>query len=642
MQTGCAYYPEHWPEERWPEDAKIMRDAGLSVVRLAEFAWDKMEPQQGVFDFEWLDKAIETLTAEGLQIVLCTPTPTPPPWLTHLHPEICRVREDGVRISPGARRHACANVPAYLEFSEKIVREIAGRYGNNPHVIGWQVDNEFGCGETTRCYCDHCRSAFHIWLQEQYGSLDALNEAWGTQFWGMTYHEWSHIPIPGITTEPQSPSMRLDYRRFSSDSWIRFQCMQIELLRELSPDRWITHNFMVRHWSLDYWKLARDLDFVSYDNYPHALRGPAETAMNLDLMWSLKQRPFWVMEQQPGPVNWHQFNPPVPEGQVRLWSHQAVAHGAETIVYFRFRPAPFGQEQYHRGLLKWNAEKDRAFYEAQQVSNEFEQLPVLQRKRAKVGIVFDYNSLWSIEMEPYHRNFSYWDLAYDVYRAYWANNIPIEFLPRDADLSNFETVIVPAATLIHEDEIAHWQEWVSNGGRLIMTFRSFSRTQSNTSTTDKLPGGLTDLIGATVERFDSVPPPDDAYTDWYNHRVGQYMRPVDSTFVAFEYKLWAEQLRPTTAKPLFRYTDGLLVDQIAMVSNSIGDGEVVYLGCWPTDFAGLSRLMGWLPPQRITIRDAALTDDEGNDWHIIMNHREIPVDELGAFDVQYVKGNTND
>ena len=214
MQTGCAYYPEHWPESRWQADAKTMHEAGLTFVRLAEFAWDKLEPQPRTYDFEWLDRAIDTLTAEGLKIVLCTPTPTPPPWLTTLHPEICRVREDGVRISPGGRRHACANVPAYLRYSEQIVQAVAEHYGNHSHVVGWQIDNEFGCGETTRCYCEHCQSTFQTWLKEKYGTLDALNTAWGTQFWGMTYQDWSHIPIPGITTEPQSPSMAVRLSSF--------------------------------------------------------------------------------------------------------------------------------------------------------------------------------------------------------------------------------------------------------------------------------------------------------------------------------------------------------------------------------------------------------------------------------------------
>lgn len=634
MTTGCAYYPEHWPEERWEQDAQYMREAGLTYVRLGEFAWNKFEPQQGIYDFGWMDKAIEILATHGLKIVMCTPTPTPPPWLTALHPEICRVREDGVRISPGGRRHACANVPAYQAFSRIIVEKMVEHYGHHPSVVGWQIDNEFGCGETTRCYCDHCRGEFHTWLQEMYGDLDTLNAAWGTQFWGMGYTEWAQIPIPGITTEPQSPSMRLDYRRFSSDSWVKFQKMQADRLRPNAPNRWLTHNFMIRHWSLDYWKLAQDIDFVSYDNYPHGLRGPAETAMNLDLMWSLKRKPFWIMEQQPGPVNWHPYNPPVPNGQVRLWSHQAYVHGAETVVYFRFRAAPIGQEQFHHGLLKWNGDKDRAFDEALQFGTEVANLPPLRRTPAKTAIVFDYNDLWSIELEPYNRNFSYWNLVYSIYESYWRHNIPIEFIPRDAeDLADYATIIVPAAVLVHADEVERWRKWVATGGKLIITFRSFARTLSNTSSMQDLPDGLTDLIGAKVTRFDSAPPND--YTDWSNHRLGKLIRPVESAYVTFEYGIWAEALLPTTATPRFQYADGLLVDEIAITEHQIGAGSVTYLGCWPTDFNELGKALGWLPSQREHIQRLPLQDTDGNHWQVLINHYEYPVDGIAPFDVQY-------
>lgn len=619
--TGCAYYPEHWPEEYWPNDAKIMREVGLSVVRLAEFAWDKLEPHPGQYDFDWLERAIETLAAEGLKIILCTPTPTPPPWLTYLHGDICRVNEQGIRISPGARRQACGNVSAYQEHAFKIVTQIVEKFGQHPAVIGWQIDNEFGVGETTRCYCDHCRRRFQEWLQEKYGTLDELNRAWGTQFWGMTYREWVHIPVPGITTEPQSPSMRLDYRRFSSDTWVRFQRWQIEILRPLSPERWITHNFMIRHWSLDYWKLAEDLDFVSYDNYPHGLRGPAETAMNFDLMHSFKRGPFWVMEQQPGPVNWHQYNPPVPEGQVRLWSHQAVAHGATGVVYFRFRAGRTGQEQYHRGLLKWDNSPDHAYYESKQFTQEVKSLPNFSRPQAKVGIVFDYEDLWSIELEPYHRDFSYWNLVYEIYEAFWQHNIAVDFLPRGADLSGYETVIVPAPILIHPDEPPKWREWVEQGGRLIYTFRAHVRHASNISTDQPLPVCMSNLIGVRLLDYYSVPP--DTYTDWPTHRMGKYVHQPSNEKTTFPYKIWAEALEPIGAMPLLTYADGRLAGKVAATVNQIGAGEAIYLGCWPENFATVLETLGLIPEHSVKL--GALNGDDGSTWHIEMSHDGLDV-----------------
>jgi beta-galactosidase len=625
--TGCAYYPEQYDPARWPEDARLMREAGLSVVRLAEFAWDKMEPEEDEYDFAWLDSSIETLAAAGLQVVLCTPTPTPPPWLTHLHPEICRVREDGVRISPGGRRHACANVPAYLDYSRRIAGAITQRYGKHPAVIGWQVDNEFGCGETTRCYCDHCRAAFHGWLEEKYGTLDALNAAWGTQFWSATYHEWSHIPIPGITTEPQNPGMRLDYRRFSSDSWVRFQRMQIEIIRRNAPERWITHNFMIRHWSLDYWKLAEDLDFVSYDNYPHGLRDAAEVSMNFDLMRSFKQKPFWVMEQQPGRVNWHPYNPPVPAGQVKLWSHQAVAHGAEAVVYFQFRATRFGQEQYHGGLFKWDGSPDQCFYEAQQVGQTFQELPPLTRPKAKVGIIFDYEDLWAIELEPHTNEFSYWNLVYDLYKVFWDANIPVDFLRRDCDPTGYETIILPGGILTHQGEAEKWRPWVEAGNRLVITCRTGVREQGNISVATPIPAGMTDFIGAKVSYAYTVPP--ESYPDWRDHRPGSSVRSEDE--IELPYKIWAETLEPTTANVLYTYSDGMLENKIAATTNSIGNGEVIYLGCWLTDFRQLLGISDSFP-----VKEVFLHDDAGKRWRLSYNPDASPIDgQYEGFAVHY-------
>lgn len=637
--TGCDYYPEHWSEDRWRQDAQLMRTAGLSVVRLAEFAWDKLEPQVGVYEFDWLEHAINILADEGLQIVMSTPTAIPPPWLTHQYPEICRVQPDGVRINTGARRHACANVPAYLENSARITIQVAEYFGQHPAVIGWQIDNEFGCGETTRCSCKHCQARFQHWLAEKYGALESLNCAWGTQFWGMTYHDWAHIPVPGITTEPQSPSMRLDYRRFSSDSWVRFQRMQVDILREHSPQRWITHNFMVRHWSLDYWKLAEDLDFVSYDNYPHGLCNPAEVAMNLDLMHSFKNRSFWIMEQQPGPVNWHPYNPPVPPGQVRLWSHQAIAHGAEAVVYFRYRASRSGQEQYHRGLLKWDGSLDQAYHEAQQVHQEIEDLPNLTRLPAKVGIYFDYNDLWSIELEPHTQEFSYWQLVFEIYQTYWQAGISVDFLPYGANLDGYETVIVPAAILTKPQVVDHWREWVAQGGRLIVTFRSFVREQSNIATAQSLPADIGELIGVNIQNYWTVPPAD--FQDWASHRTGTSIQSLSIDANSFTYKIWAEQLELTSAEALWRFADGFLADKPAITRNSVGTGEVFYVGCWVTDFAELAQTLNWIPTADNTNRQGLLADEDGSIWQIDLNHAADPQNNLLALDAHYQRLDTS-
>lgn len=628
--TGCAYYPEHWPEERWALDAQTMREAGIRVVRLAEFAWDKLEPYPTMYNFEWLDRAIETLASVGLQLVLCTPTPTPPLWLTLTHPDINRVREDGVRVGSGGRRHPCANNPHYLIAAEAISDEISRRYGQHPAVIGWQIDNEFGCGETTRCYCTHCAAAFRDWLIHQYQDLDTLNAVWGTQFWGRSLTSWDQVYVPGVVTEPHSPAMLLDYRRFASNSWEAFLAEQAAIVRTNAPGRFITHNLMVNHWSLDYWRLASELDFVSYDNYPHGTRGPAETSMNLDLMRGLGHGdPFWIMEQQPGRVNWHPYNPPVPEGQVRVWSHQAVAHGASTVVYFRYRAVTMGQEQYHAGLLKWDGSKDHAFHEAQATERDYHDTPLLLRPRAKTGIFFDYNDLWALEIEPVQREFRYWDVVYDLYHAHWETNTPIDFLPRAAghyeglleDLKPYETLIVPAAFLVDNLEFDIWGRWVEQGGRLVITFRSGVRTQGNRATINPLPSGLTTLTGVSIKAFMSVPPT--SYTAW--HRPGSR---IEGRGGQHAYKIWAEVLEPTTADTLYTYADGLIAGAPAITVNFMGQGAVFMLGCWVEDMGALLREMGLVVNEPSAVQLTQLRGDDDSWWQVSINHHMEAVGDM--------------
>ena len=390
---------------------------------------------------------------------------------------------------------------------------------------------------------------------------------------------------------------------------------------------------MTRHWSLDYWKLAEDLDFVSFDNYPHGVSEPAEVAMNLDLMRSFKQRAFWVMEQQPGPVNWHPYRPPVPPGQVRTWTHQAIAHGAEAIVYFRFRAGRYGQEQYHTGLLKWDASLDQAFYEAQAVARDLAPLPDLTRPQARVGIVFDYHDLWSIELEPANQNFSYCDLVVAIYRAYWNVNIPVDFVPRGVDPAGYDTLIVPAPILIHPGEADTWRTWVENGGRLIVTCRAGVREASNISTDEPLPGGgLADLIGAHVTDYFSVPP--GSYQGWPDHRPGSQIGAVSNGRTQ-TYHTWAETLAPTTADTLFVYNDGLTAGQAAITRHAIGQGEAIYLGCWLEDFAELARQQGWIPGTASRLQHATLTGADGTQWRLTLNHSGQRSEGLDGFAIRY-------
>lgn len=271
---GTAYYPEHWDESRWAQDAQLLKEAGVGVVRMMEFAWDKLEPELGKFDFAWMDRAISTFEAAKINVILCTPTPTPPPWLFAAHPDILRYNDmTGLPEGYGSRRSVTCHAPAYIEATKRIVTAIADHWGQHPNVIGWQIDNEFGCHNSVQDVSPHARAAFQAWLQAKYGSLEALNAAWGTQFWSATYTAWEQVPVPLPTTAQHNPGLLLDFRRFSSDSWVKYQRLQIEILRPRIGERFITHNMMLKFVEMDYYALAADLDFVGYDNYLHGMSG---------------------------------------------------------------------------------------------------------------------------------------------------------------------------------------------------------------------------------------------------------------------------------------------------------------------------------------------------------------------------------
>ncbi|HVO71309.1 MAG TPA: beta-galactosidase [Aggregatilineaceae bacterium] len=593
---GVAYYPEHWSEARWADDAKFLREAGITVARMMEFAWDKLEPRPGDFQFEWMDRALGIFADAGIKVILCTPTATPPPWLTKAHPKILRVDDrTGQRAVPGSRRSACANVPAYRKASAGIVTAVAKHWGDHSNVIGWQIDNEFGCHGTIRCICDDCRAAFQKWCMARYQTLDALNAAWGTQFWSATYSAWGEIPAPAPTTAGHNPGLLLDYRRFSSEAWVAYQHAQIAILRpRIGEDRFITHNLMLRFVDMDYFDLVGELDFVGYDNYPYGMSGPLETAFNLDLMRGLKNRAFWVLEAQPGPVNW--VAAPVAPGQVRTWSHQAFGHGAEAVCYFRERAVNIGQEQYHSGLMKHDGSPDRGWHEAKQVSDDLARHPVLRRPKAPVAIVFDYQDQWTIELDPYHREFTYYEVALDIYRQLWAAHIPVDVVPRGADLAGYQAVFVPCPALIDERHAANWRAYVEQGGSLVVTFRAFYKNPTNTWTDQPLPaGGLSDLLGVTVDEFLSIPAtpqvglrsPRETGLDWNDER-GTVVVEATTDKPSFglplptraRYHTWAEVLKPGTAAPLLRYADGYYRDGVAATVNKVGQGSAYYLGCW--------------------------------------------------------------
>ncbi len=529
MKLGVCYYPEQWPEAWWADDAKRMRGIGISHVRIGEFAWSTIEPTPDHAEWAWLDRAIAALHAEGLAIILCTPTATPPKWLIDAHPDILAVDAAGATRRFGSRRHYCFSSDTYREQSQRITRLVAGRYGKHPAVVAWQTDNEYGCHDTVLSYSLAARHAFRRWLLKKYVDINALNTAWGTVFWSQHYLHFSEIDPPVATVTEANPSHRLDWQRFASDEVVAFNREQVGILRELSPGRPITHNFMGFFTGFDHHAVAADLDIASWDSYPlgftqmffltpdekrlYARFGhPDIPGFHHDLYRGMCRGKnagrWWVMEQQPGPVNWASWNPAPHAGMVRLWTWQAFAHGAELVSFFRWRQAPFGQEQMHAGLMRSDRSEDQGGIEAASVGAELalvrdsislDHLSV----RASAALVFDYESIWMTEIQPQGTDYDPLELCFRTYSALRQLGLDVDIVGAHADLSAYCLIVLPSMSNISPELLSQLR---ASTAEIVLGPRAGSKTADMQIPPNLAPGVLTELAGVSVLRVESLPP----------------------------------------------------------------------------------------------------------------------------------------
>jgi beta-galactosidase len=569
---GVCYYPEHWDENWWAEDARQMRELGIKYVRIGEFAWSRMEPSQGVYEWDWLDRAIEVLAAEGLKVVMGTPTAAAPKWLVDLYPEILPVFEDGRARLHGSRRHATAASSRWREESARITEKMAIRYGQHEAVVGWQIDNELGSDDTVLLYGPEDTTGFRNWLARKYQSPERLNRAWGNVFWSMEVNSFEEVIPPGGAVSETNPAARLDFWRYSSDSLAEYAAMQAAILRKHSPGRFITHNFMGFFHNFDHYKFGESLDFCSWDSYPlgkiehfplpqderirwYNTSQPDFSAFHHELYRGIAGDKFWIMEQQPGPVNWAHWNPAPKPGMVRLWTWEALAHGAEVVSYFRWRQLPYAQEQMHAGLTRPDRKPSPGGIEAAQVAREIEAVgPLPAFERAEVAIILDYEASWMTRIQPQGDDFDYKLLLHRWYEAARLAGVDVDVVAPGQSLEGYKLVLVPCLPIISDAALAAFEE---AEGHVIFGARSGSKTEHGAIPWELPPGRLQALIDVRVAEVSSLRP---------GVTLGVKGNGIEGTV-----SRWRELLETECTADL-TYDDG----SPAMITS----GRISYLGAW--------------------------------------------------------------
>ncbi|NOD76821.1 beta-galactosidase [Ruegeria sp. HKCCD4332] len=519
LELGVCYYPEQWDPSQWRDDAKRMVEMGLDWVRIAEFTWGLIEPARGQFRWDWLDEVVEILGDAGLKVMMSTPTAAPPKWLIDEHPEILPVGPDGRVRGYGARRHYCFSSEIYLSEAQRIATEYARRYGTNPQVHAWQIDNEYNDHGTVLSYSEAARIGFRRWLEQQYGTIDVLNQTWGTVFWGSLYSTFEQIELPiGLVAAP-NPTQALDFMRYSSDRVRLFNKAQVDVLRKYAPGREITHNFMAGSFEFDHHAVAADLDVVGFDSYPlgnlmgstlsddekrRYLRtgAPDYQGFHCDLYRSQGRGRMWILEQQPGPVDWAAKNPAPAAGMVRLWTWAAYAHGAQAVMFFRWRQAKLAQEQYHTALLRSDNSPDQAATELAQIVKDRNALPPVERCKAKVAILLDYSSIWAADILPHDEDFPNAHIFREWYAGLRQLGADVDFLGPEDDLDGYALILLPQSMIVSANLAARISD---SGAKLVIGARSGSKTPWMHTPENLAPGALAALTGVRVTRVESLP-----------------------------------------------------------------------------------------------------------------------------------------
>lgn len=576
LMYGSAWYPEQWPEAEWDADLARMQAAGMNMVRIGEFAWSTIEPAEGRYELDWMERAVAAAAKRGMVTIIGTPTDTPPAWMTTKYPEILRVDENGVRLQHGSRRHFSIGSEKYRELCRAVVEKLADRFGKNPHVVAWQIGNEL----TEDSFDMESRARFHRWLEKKYGTLDALNQQWMTAYWSQTYTEWSQVPM---TTGRANPGLLLDHKRFVTDTWLDFQRNQIDVLRaRVEPRQVITTNLGGLGWANKFnrQQISADYDVISWDEYlgsgwfDKTKNGtghldPLRSGATHDLVRGWKQKNFWVMEMPPGFVDWGSVSNSLDRGETRAMAWHAVGHGADCIAFWQWRSALNGQEQYHGALVGPDGEPVPVYVEAAQAGVDFAKAaPVLAgtEPTSEVAVIHDYDSRWAIEFNPFSNRYDQMQILIDYYRALREVTGAVDIVTPAMDLSRYKLVLAPSLNVVSPELAARLADYVRAGGHLVLGPRTGMKTESNALSRERQPGALLPVVGARVEQFYALLEEVPLSGDWGTGKATVWAEPLG-------------RLAPDIEVTL-RYGAGndWLTGAPAAVSRPLGKGTISYLG----------------------------------------------------------------
>lgn len=569
---GGDYNPEQWPEETWEEDMRLLKLAHIDTLTLNVFSWAALQPSEETYCFDKLDKIMELARANNMKVCLATGTGAHPAWMARKYPEILRTSEQGIRRKFGGRHNSCPNSSVYRKFSVKLAEKLAERYQKYDNVIAWHISNEYG-GE---CYCENCEKAFRQWLKKRYGTLEELNRAWTTSFWGHTFYDWEEIVLPDLRSEhmesdrTMAQTISLDYRRFNSDSILDCFRLEYEAVKKYTPDIPVTTNLMGAYKPLDYRKWGKYLDFISWDNYPSNEDSVSQIAFHHDLMrGSGGGKPFVLMEQTPSQQNWQPFNALKRPGVMRLWSYQAVAHGSDAVLFFQMKRSIGSCEKYHGAVISHAGhEHTRVFREVAELGRELEQIGseiIGSGISAQTALMFDWENWWAVEYSAGPSvNLKYKEQVLHYYTALHRQNIPVDIIGEEDDLSGYKLVIAPLLYMTKPGVDERIREFVKAGGTFVTTCFSGYVDENDRVITGGYPGRLRDILGVWVEESDALP----------EHKSNRFICENQE----YPAEILCDIIHPEGAETLAEYQEDFYAGTPVLTENSFGKGKAYYVG----------------------------------------------------------------